>query len=214
MITLMLEGIGGRRKRGWQGMRWLDGMTDSMNVSLSELRSWWWTGRPAVLQFRGSQRVGDEWAAEVNWTDVAISHCSFNFQFLYDRERTSFHILICHLNDFLDKISVHIFAHVIIVFFSNCGVLRVLYVLDKSFSDICSGNIFSQLWLVLSLSKQCLSQNISHMYIFLNKVQLINFFFFGLCFWCSTWKINTKLEIPKMFICVTFYDIYRFVFCI
>ena len=36
--TLMLGGIGGRRKRGQQKMGWLDGITDSMNVSLSELR--------------------------------------------------------------------------------------------------------------------------------------------------------------------------------
>ena len=36
--SLMLGGIGGRRRRGWQRMRWLDGITDLMDVSLSELR--------------------------------------------------------------------------------------------------------------------------------------------------------------------------------
>ena len=55
--TLMLGKIEGRRRRGWQRMRWLDGITDSMDMSLSNSRSWGWTGKLGVLQSMGLQRV-------------------------------------------------------------------------------------------------------------------------------------------------------------
>ena len=56
--TLMLGKTDGRRRRGRQTMRWLDGITDSMDMGLVDSGSWWWTGRPGILQFMGSQRVG------------------------------------------------------------------------------------------------------------------------------------------------------------
>ena len=66
--TLMLGKIEGRRRRGWQRMRWLDGITDTQRTWVwVNSGSWWWTGRPGVLRFMGSQRVGPNWATELNW---------------------------------------------------------------------------------------------------------------------------------------------------
>ena len=55
--TLMLGKIEGGRRRGQQRMRWLDGITDSVDMSLSNSGSWRWTGKPGVLRSMGWQRV-------------------------------------------------------------------------------------------------------------------------------------------------------------
>ena len=63
----VLGKIEGRRRRGRQRMRGLDGITNLMEMSLSKLWDWWWTGRPGVLQSMGLQRVGHNWASELSW---------------------------------------------------------------------------------------------------------------------------------------------------
>ena len=58
--TLMLRKIEGRRRRGRQRMRWLDGITDATDMGLGRLRELVWTGRPGMLRFLGLQRVGHD----------------------------------------------------------------------------------------------------------------------------------------------------------
>ena len=64
--TLILGKIEGGRRRGRQ-RRWLDGITDSMDVSLSKLWELVITGKAGVLQSVGSQRIRQDWVTDLNW---------------------------------------------------------------------------------------------------------------------------------------------------
>ena len=66
------EGLGAGGEgddRGWDG--WMASLTRWTWVWVNS-GSWWWTGRPGVLRFMGLQRVGHDWATELNWTELNI----------------------------------------------------------------------------------------------------------------------------------------------
>ena len=78
--TLMLvEGLGAGGEgddRGWDG--WMASLTRWTRVWVNS-GSWWWTGRPGVLWFMGSQRVGYDWGTEMNWSKYSIVYMYHSF---------------------------------------------------------------------------------------------------------------------------------------
>ena len=78
--TLMLGKIEGRRRRGQQRVRWLDGITDSMAIIWVWVSSgnWWKTGKLGVLRSMGSQTVGHSWTELLFWSwlnPAVYFHC-------------------------------------------------------------------------------------------------------------------------------------------
>ena len=103
------EGLGAGGEgddRGWDG--WMASLIQWTWVWVNS-GSWWWTGRPGVLWFMGSQRVGHNWVTELNWTEYSIV---FMYHIFFIHSSVDGHLGHFHVLSIVNSVAVNIGVHV------------------------------------------------------------------------------------------------------
>ena len=165
-------------KDWWQEDKWmtederLDGITDSVDMGLGGLGSWWWIGRPGMLWFMGSQWVRDDSANEMNWTELMIIHIHIYYKHVYIHTYIIIYILFlsyCHIMLYIyiyrhthkhtQILSILLIHHKLIcVLFTKCSSFPFLNILTSFFW------LLGKLLKIVSYSTDC----IFHMFYFIS----------------------------------------------
>ena len=158
--TLMLGGIGGRRKRGWQRIRWLDGITNSMDVNLSELQEMVMDSKAWHAAIHGVTRIrtGLSNLTELNWIlrFIVLFYCTpwiLFFLLLLQNCNVVTTLKVCdYLAQGLTKQACQLhFPNSICLLWITCHILVILTVF-KNFPVlyICYGDLWSVIFVAIT----------------------------------------------------------------